>query len=109
MILLLLALVSPAHADDVNVYKGKPYGGIFTHGTITLNEVGIRTETHVLFAVHTDSYSYADIREVTADLGLFRGWVVMSMTDKTETSFNMPRHSARELEATLTRRIMTAK
>lgn len=107
--LLLLALLAPARADDVNVYKGKPYGGIFTHGTITLNEVGIRTETHVLFAVHTESYTYADIHKVTEDLGLFRGWVTMSMIDKSETSFNMPRRSARELEATLTRRIMTAK
>ena len=96
-----------AAAEDVGVFSGKTGGGIFAHGTITLNELGIRTETHVLFATHTESYSYPTIIAVSADLGLFRGWVRLTMVDGGEAAFNMPKSSAKELETALTRRIMT--
>ncbi len=106
ILLALVLTVSHALAGDTATFRGKPEGaGLFTRGTITLNESSIVCETRGIFREDTYGFKYTDIDTFSSSIGLFRGHIVLTMTDGKTVTFSAPRSSARSMKRVLAERL----
>ena len=106
-LLLAIALaVSHAFAADTSTFRGKPEGaGLFTRGTITLNESSIVCETRGIFREDAYGFKYTDIDTFSSSIGLLRGHIVLTITDGKTVTFSAPRSSARSMKRVLAERL----
>lgn len=94
---------------ETSSFRGKPAGegGIFAHGTITLNGRGIVCEVRRVFRETTVGWKYTDIKAFSTDIGLFRGRVNLTMTDGSIATLTAPPGAARGMKRMLSDRILS--
>lgn len=100
-----------ALAVEPSQFKGKPmkYAGIWSRGTITMNDSGIVCETHWIFREVTEGIEYHDIKSFKTDIRLFRGSIMFSMVDGSLVALVARPSSAREMKGMLSDVILTRK
>ena len=114
VVALLVALAvtaSVARAAEPMQFRGKPmkYAGIWSRGTITMNDDGIVCETRWIFREVTEGIEYHDIKSFRTDIRLFRGSIMFSMVDGSLVTLVARPSSARELKGMLSNVILTRK
>lgn len=100
-----------ALAVEPSQFKGKPmkYAGIWSRGTITMNDSGIVCETRWIFREVTEGIEYHDIKSFKTDIRLFRGSIMFSMVDGSLVTLVARPSSAREMKGMLSNVILTKK